>query len=105
LMALRLGLQIRLQALNLALDELSTPLNLRLVPSDPAQRPVCGAVVRDAPGLVARDVGADGLVNLVLDIDVLKRSYHLVSPSFSCWYADPDRLTLLDDGQGGRSLG
>src|SRR5690606_11898065 len=81
LMPLRLGRQVLLQALNLALDELSAPLNLSLVPGDPAQRPVCGAVVRDAPGLVAgRDVRSRSLVNLVQDVDVLKWSYHLLRP-------------------------
>src|SRR5690606_38001550 len=44
---LSLGLQVRPQPLNLALDELSAPLNLRLVPGDPAQRPVSGAVIGD----------------------------------------------------------
>src|SRR5690606_17128692 len=84
LMPLRLGRQVLLQALNLALDELSAPLNLRLVPGDPAQRPVCGAVVRDAPGLVAGlDVRSRRLVNLVQDVDVLKWSYHLVRPPSS----------------------
>src|SRR5690606_664571 len=83
LMALRLGLQIRLQPLNLALDALPAPRNRRPVPGGPAQRPVGGAVSGNAPRHVAdRDVGSRSLVDLVQDVDTLNRSYHLVSPSF-----------------------